>query len=130
MFDFTKDSLTHISMLPLEELKMVLTDTEKTSYPGLTSNKNDFKMKVSPNSPVARTVIEDKVIDMLLFLSLRHFKHTSEKGYDGEKRVTFDTNGSKRLKPKDSRIMSRLIELVKLMVFEMHSYDTPLSPFV
>jgi len=30
-FDFTKDSVTHVTTLPLDELKMVLTETEKIS---------------------------------------------------------------------------------------------------
>ena len=40
-------------MLPLDELKMVLTETEKQSNPALMSKSDSLKMKVSPNSPVA-----------------------------------------------------------------------------
>lgn len=108
---------------------MVLTETEKQSHPHALTSKSDSKMKVSPNSPVAWTVIEDKVIDMLLFLSLRHFKLVSAES-EVEKWVTFDPQ-PKRLRMKNSsKLMNRLIDLMKLMVFEMHSYETPLSPFV
>jgi hypothetical protein len=52
-FDFTKDSITHITVLPLDDLKMVLTETEKFSSPSLMNKTNELKMKVSPNSPTA-----------------------------------------------------------------------------
>jgi len=32
-------------------------------------------MRVSPNSPLASQVIEDKVIDMLIFITLRYMKN-------------------------------------------------------
>ncbi len=32
-FDYAKDSVTHVTLLPLDELQMVLTDTEKMSNP-------------------------------------------------------------------------------------------------
>lgn len=54
-------------------------------------NKTDgVKMKVSPNSPVAAQIIEDKVVDMLIFLSLRHF-HMLSKETEFEKKVSFET---------------------------------------
>jgi len=40
-------------MIPLEDLKMVLTETEKFSNPDLMNKTDGLKMKVSPNSPVA-----------------------------------------------------------------------------
>jgi len=33
------------------------------------------KLRVCPNSPLAAQVIEDKVIDMLLFLTFRYIKN-------------------------------------------------------
>jgi hypothetical protein len=33
------------------------------------------KLRVSPNSPLATQVVEDKVIDMLLFLTFRYIKN-------------------------------------------------------
>jgi len=54
-------------------------------------NKTDgIKMKVSPNSPVAAQIIEDKVVDMLIFLALRHF-HIVSKESEVEKKVSFET---------------------------------------
>lgn len=32
-------------------------------------------MRVCPNSPLAATIVNDKVIDMLLFLTFRHMKN-------------------------------------------------------
>jgi hypothetical protein len=32
-------------------------------------------MRVSPNSPLASQVIEDKIIDMLIFITLRYMKN-------------------------------------------------------
>lgn len=52
-FDFTKDSVTHVTMIPLEDLKMVLTETEKFSNPDLVNKTDGLIMKVSPNSPLA-----------------------------------------------------------------------------
>ena len=40
-----------------------------------TKNRDSSTLKVSPNSPVAAQVIEDKVIDMLLFVTFRFMKH-------------------------------------------------------
>ena len=31
---------------------------------------------------------------------------------------------------KESKVMNRMVELLRIMVFEMHSYETPLAPFV
>ena len=38
-------------------------------------NKDTSTLRVSPNGPVAAQVIEDKVIDMLLFITFRFMKH-------------------------------------------------------
>ena len=37
--------------------------------------RDSSTLRVSPNSPVAAQVVEDKVIDMLLFVTFRFMKH-------------------------------------------------------
>ena len=57
--------------------------TEKEKRKGLMAStlekaaksKDTSTLRVSPNSPVAAKIIEDKVIDMLLFITFRHMKH-------------------------------------------------------
>lgn len=38
-------------------------------------SKDATSLKVQPNAPVATKIIEDKVIDMLLFLTFRYMKN-------------------------------------------------------
>lgn len=66
---------------------------------------------------------------MLIFLSLRHFKKITN-SKEPEKRVTFAGPSAKQERTKESKLLARLVDLLKLCVFEMHSYDTPLAPFV
>jgi hypothetical protein len=42
-------------------------------------------LRVSPNSPLAAQIIEDKIMDMLIFITLRYYK--GFKGWKG-KRLT------------------------------------------
>ena len=80
MFAYTEDCVKHISLLPLDEINDVLTESEKRK--GTIGNlmnkffkkKDSSTLRVSPNSPIAAQIIEDKVIDMLIFLTLRYMK--------------------------------------------------------
>ena len=80
MFAYTEDCVKHISLLPLDEINDVLTESEKRKGTiGNLMNKffkkrDPSTLRVSPNSPIAAQVIEDKVIDMLIFLTLRYMK--------------------------------------------------------
>lgn len=57
--------------------------TEKEKRKGLMAsaldmaakNRNTSTLRVSPNQPIAAQVMEDKVIDMLLFITFRYMKH-------------------------------------------------------
>jgi len=81
LFAYTEDCIKHISILPIDEINEVLTENEKRK--GIMSNllnkayqnKDTSTLSVSPNTPVAVQVIEDKVIDMLIFLTLRYMKN-------------------------------------------------------
>lgn len=46
----------------------------KQQFPG----KDYQQMRVSPNSPLAAQIIEDKVFDMLIFLTFRYTKVFNE----------------------------------------------------
>lgn len=55
-----------------------MTETEKRK--GVTAHMtakgvDASKLRVSPNSPLAAQIIEDKVIDMLLFITFRYIKN-------------------------------------------------------
>lgn len=78
------------------------------------------KLKASPNAPNAAQLIDDRVVDMIIFLALRHFKWFHEK-------AEFHSTRKHR---KGSKVMKATVDLVNLMVYEMHSYETPLSPYV
>ena len=81
LFAYTEDCINHISSMPIEEINSVLTENErrkgilestlKTQF----KDKNFSQLRVSPNSPIAAQVIEDKVVDMLLFVTLRYLKN-------------------------------------------------------
>jgi hypothetical protein len=46
--------------------------------PSQFKGKDFSQMRVSPNSPLAAQIIEDKVIDMLIFLTFRYTKAFNE----------------------------------------------------
>jgi hypothetical protein len=52
----------------------LLTSTIQSQF----KNKDFSSLRVSPNSPLAAQIIEDKVIDMLIFLTLRYTKVFNE----------------------------------------------------
>lgn len=80
MFLATEESVAHLSSLPLDEINEVLTEKEKRR--GLLDQgrssafrgKDFSRLRVSPNSPLATQIIEDRVIDMLIFLTFRFTK--------------------------------------------------------
>ena len=78
--------MSHITSLPLDQINMVLTEEEKRKSLMMGSNlvKNQFtgkdysQLRVSPNTPLAAQIVEDKVIDMLIFLTVRYTKVFTE----------------------------------------------------
>lgn len=81
LFSYTEDCIRHIQTLPIEEINDVLTEKEKrkglmqSALDQAAKNRDSSTLRVSPNSPLAAQVIEDKVIDMLLFITFRFMKH-------------------------------------------------------
>lgn len=84
LFAYTEDCINHISSMPIEEINQVLTENERRK--GISNshlmraqlkNQDFSQLRVSPNSPLAARVIEDKVVDMLLFITLRYLKNFS-----------------------------------------------------
>lgn len=81
LFAYTEDCIKHIMTLPIEEINDVLTEKEKrkglmaSTLERAAKQRDTQTLRVSPNSPVAAQVIEDKVIDMLLFITFRYMKH-------------------------------------------------------
>jgi hypothetical protein len=79
IFKYTDDCLNHISSLPIEDINAVLTENEKKrGLLSLDEKKDTSNLRVSPNSPLAAQVIGDKVIEMLVLITLRHFKAFKE----------------------------------------------------
>ena len=86
MFIWTEECVSHITSLPLDQINEVLTEEEKRKSLMMGSNltKSQFQgkdfsqLRVSPNSPLAAQIIEDKVIDMLIFLTFRYTKVFNE----------------------------------------------------
>ncbi len=80
LFAATEDCIAHISSLPLDEINEVLTEKERRralldpSKSSILKGKDFSKLRVSPNSPLAEQVIQDHVIDMLIFLTFRFTK--------------------------------------------------------
>ena len=50
-------------------------------------------MRVSPNSPLAAQIIEDRVVDMLIFLTFRYTKVFNEYKNKRIKDINKETNG-------------------------------------
>lgn len=78
LFLRVEDCIAYNTSLPIDELNQVMTEYEKRK--GVTAHMaakgvDASKLRVSPNSPLAAQVIEDKVIDMLLFLTFRSIKN-------------------------------------------------------
>ena len=67
--------------MPIDEINDVLTDKEKRkgimagTLAKAAKSRDTSAYTVSPNMPLAAQVIQDKVIDMLLFLTFRFMKH-------------------------------------------------------
>jgi hypothetical protein len=84
MFIWTEECVSHITSLPLDQINEVLTEDEKRKSVLMGSNLTQFKgkdfsqMRVSPNSPLAAQIIEDRVLDMLIFLTFRYTKAFNE----------------------------------------------------
>lgn len=79
MFYYTEDCLKHLSSVPIEQINDVLTETEKKrNLLKLDSKKDAQSLSVSPNTPLAAQLIQDKVLDMLILVTLRHFKAFNE----------------------------------------------------
>jgi hypothetical protein len=165
LFFETEKCIKHISMYSLEALNEALTETEKL---GSRTNKasltlGDEKFKITPNAALASQIIEEKVINMLIFLALRHskavndeneecIKEFAESMADWKSSLTQKKAASTRKKtstkrkvteqteediPKPERpahkssvILERLATFLKMLTYEMHSYDTPMAPFV
>jgi hypothetical protein len=47
----------------------------KSQTASIAKSKDYSQLRVSPNSPLAAQIVEDKVIDMHIFLTLRYFKN-------------------------------------------------------
>lgn len=179
LFLHTEDSIGHISTLPLDDINEVLTAKERRRmYVGGKSdflkNKDTSGYRVSPNSPLAATIIEDKVIDMLLFLTFRYTKafanwkalipkeetyaqhvanaKTTKATTAGDASATLqgsmhsavptertgtvaDTSTGqmgilKKKKRAQNLVLQRMTKLLRTLLYEMHSYSTPMAPFV
>lgn len=77
LFMWTEECLGHITSLPLDQINQVLTEEEKRKS-GAFKGKDYQQLRVSPNSPLAAQIVEDKVIDMLIFLTFRYTKAFNE----------------------------------------------------
>jgi hypothetical protein len=82
LFAGTEECVAHISSLPLDEINDVLTEEEKRrvdpAKAAILQGKDFSRHRVSPNSPLAAQVINDKVVDMLIFLAFRFTKAFSQ----------------------------------------------------
>jgi len=80
LFAAAEDCVAHISSLPLDDINAVLTEKEKRralldpQRSAVLKGKDFSRLSVSPNSPLAAQVIEDRVVDMLIFLTFRYTK--------------------------------------------------------
>lgn len=80
LFAATEECVAHISSLPIDEINDVLTEEEKRralldpARAAILQGKDFTRHRVSPNSPLAAQIINDKVIDMLIFLAFRFTK--------------------------------------------------------
>lgn len=79
LFIRVEDAIQYNTSLPIDELNEVMTEAEKRKGKSRQMierrGADSSKLRVSPNSPLATQVVEDKVIDMLLFLTFRYIKN-------------------------------------------------------
>ena len=98
---WTEECVSHIATLPLDLINDVLTEEEKrksllfntSQIKDQFKNKDFSKMRVSPNSPLAAQIVEDRVVDMLIFLTFRHTKVFNEYKNKRIKDINKETNG-------------------------------------
>jgi serine/threonine protein kinase len=173
MFAGTEDCVAHTStmyqgeidsLLPMDEKRRALPDDKSALFKG----KDYTGLRVSPNSPLTAQLVEDKVVDMLIFLTFRYTKAfntgksapapevddfgspTKTEGGDlGTKRTGASKSfaegtqrtsagmstqatmqGGKTKKKRQNLILQRMTRLLKTLVYELHSYGTPMAPFV
>ena len=99
MFIWTEECVSHITSLPLDQINEVLTEDEKRKSVLMGSNLTQFKgkdfskMRVSPNSPLAAQIIEDRVLDMLIFLTFRYTKAFNESKNKRIQEINKETQG-------------------------------------
>jgi len=80
LFNAAEDCIYHITNEGTEKINQILTEEERrrvTMDPERAktlNGKNYGSLRVSPNSPLAAQVVEDRVIDMLIFLTFRFSK--------------------------------------------------------
>ena len=78
LFAQTEDCIRHISIYPIDEINSVLTEHEKrkglvgSTIRRVGKTRDTSTLRVSPNSPLATQLIEDQVVDMLLFITFRY----------------------------------------------------------
>ena len=176
MFAGAEDCVAHISSLPLAEINEMLPEDEKRraladpERQALFRGKDGFKnLRVSPNSPLAAQIVEDKVVDMLIFLTFRYTKAFAA----FKRKVTLEAEGSasaarggaqsptegggtrrtrqsvrwgeagtertssqghqpilKQTKRVQNLVLQRMTRMLKTLVYQLHSYSTPMAPFV
>lgn len=163
LFLMVEDKIQFITTFPIDEINEVLTDEERrkgTSILKAAQRKDQSSLRVCPNSSLAAQVVDDKVIDMLLFLTFRHMKHFAswkakaiaeiESNLAMSRKRTCDDSHSyapsetrrtnhlanrheqmkKQMVRLENKVLALMTRLLKTMVYQMHSYNTPMAPFV
>lgn len=168
MFQGAQDCVAHLSSFPLEELNEILTDEERRRAledpvrAKFFKGKDSDQLRVSPNSPLAAQIVEDKVIDMLIFMTFRFtkaFEKWKARGMQENDDVSLSpsplkeasqTQGSRSVRPSEvgteigsiggtsklqakraqNYVITRMTKLLGSVVHELHSYSTPMAPFV
>jgi len=109
--DYTLDIVEYLNSVIVQTSTVpdTLKPTTKLLTGTFTESQKDALLKEALNSPISdllKQVIQDEVLDMLVFLSLNYF----EKG--------------------DKRLLQAFLEFLSNCMYEMYSYSSPLAPQV
>lgn len=111
---------------PVEDMKKSVTNKftssnmkySKVSQSGLDANhlKDDQRNRAN-NQPLAKFIFENKVLDLLVFLTLRH--HTQSRKYLKKKSTKIERQYDDTI-----RLVKAMLEIFKTIIFDMVAYDT------
>jgi len=125
IMDAVNWSLLERKPKPIEDMKKTVTSKFTSSnlkYSNVTQSRLENVLKEDErnranNQPLAKFIFENKVLDLLVFLTLRH--HTQSRKYLKKKNAKIERSYDDTV-----RLVKSMLEIFKTIIFDMTGYDT------